>query len=257
MAGRRSYADVFAKAFTSVLNDGAALNFYDLTFKTNYNFSEKDRIYLSGYLGRDNFKFDAQQGFNWGNATGTLRWNHLFNDRLFSNFTGVFSRYDYELAFGEDVTDQFDWNSNITNYILKPEFTYYINSKNEISFGGEAIYYTFEPANAVGVSDSERIDISVEEKYNLETAIYLGNRQEISSRFSLEYGLRFSSFWSFGPGSAYQYKDTIAGVRRPVDSIVRFDRGETIARYTRLEPRFSFKAQISDKSSIQRQLQSH
>src|SRR5258706_11400636 len=134
IAARRSYIDVLARPFVKSLQNGAGLNFYDLTVKTNYNISQRDHVYLSGVFGRDNFLFDRNQGFNWGNATGTLRWNHIFNRRLFANLTGVYINSDSHLQFGKNSSDQFTWNSSISNYIFKPELTYFIDSKNELSF---------------------------------------------------------------------------------------------------------------------------
>jgi hypothetical protein len=250
IAVRRSYIDVLARPFVQLLKDGGALNFYDLTLKTNYNINRKNRLYLSGYFGRDNFKFDKTQGFNWGNATSTLRWNHLFNERLFSNLTLIYSSYDYALQFGRDDRNKFTWNSSISNFIFKPQFTYFINSNNELNFGGEATYYTFEPANAVGVTNGKDVDISLEKKYNLETALYAGNSQKISDKFSLEYGLRFSYFQYLGPGTAYYYGDTTAGVRKPVIGARKFNSGEKIAEYANLEPRLSFRLQTSPVSSV-------
>lgn len=250
VAARRSYIDVLARPFVEILQDGGALNFYDLNLKTNYTINKRDRIYLSGYFGRDNFKFDANQGFNWGNSTATFRWNHLFSDRLFSNITTIYSDYDYELAFGEDELDKFNWSSNIKNYLVKPELTYFINGENELSFGGEAIYYTFEPANAVGVSNGEAIDVSLDRKHTLEGALYVGNRQKIAKSLTFEYGLRFSHFQYFGPGTIYSYNDTVPGVRKSVSSGQLFDRGETITTYNNWEPRFSFNYQLNDKSAI-------
>ena len=189
VAARRSYADVLAKPFVKLLKNGGALNFYDLTLKTNYIINRKNRLYLSGYFGKDNFKFDKAQGFNWGNATSSLRWNHLFNERLFSNLTLIYSKYDYALQFGKDVSNQFSWNSSISNFILKPQFTYFINSRNELNFGGEATYYTFEPANIVGSTNDQVLDVSLEKKYNLETAFHIGNSQRLSDIFSIDYGI--------------------------------------------------------------------
>ncbi|MEP3388757.1 MAG: TonB-dependent receptor, partial [Reichenbachiella sp.] len=223
IAARRSYIDVFAKLFTDALDDGAALNFYDLTMKTNWNINEKNRVYLSGYFGRDNFKFDANQGFNWGNKTATLRWNHIFTDRIFANFTAFFSDYDYVLAFGEDEMDQFDWNSRIMNYDFKPEFTYFVNPNNEVSFGGELLFLKFEPANAVGVSNGESQDISLPSKNALESALYISNDQKIGQSIQLQYGLRYSHFSLLGSGVAYTYGDTIPGTRRPVIGAEEFD----------------------------------
>ncbi len=250
IAARRSYIDVLARPFVPLLKDGGALNFYDLTMKTNYNINRKNKLYLSGYFGRDNFRFDKTQGFNWGNSTATLRWNHLFNERLFSNITLVYSKYDYALQFGKDDRNQFSWNSSISNLILRPQFTYFINSKNELNFGADLTYYTFEPANAVGVTNGNAVDISLEKKYNLETALHIGNSQKISDGLSIEYGLRFSHFQYMGPGTAYTYNDTIPGIRKTVKSTKHYGSGENIATYNNFEPRFSFRLQSSGSSSV-------
>ena len=252
VAARRSYIDVLIRPFADQIGIGSdfGLNFYDLSAKTNYRINENNRVFLSGYLGRDIFKFDANQGFNWGNSTATARWNHLFSDQLFSNFTFVFSDYDYELRFGEDDLDSFSWNSSVSNFIFKPQFTYFLNSRNELSFGGEATYYRFEPANAVGVADGNVIDISLDEKFNLETALYAGNKQDIGSALSLEYGLRLSAFRYYGPGTVYRYGTAPAGQRLPVRGVETVDRGEPIATYANLEPRASFKVQLDEQSSV-------
>jgi len=250
IAGRRSYADVLAKPFTDVLDDGAALNFWDLTIKTNYKINPKNRLFLSGYLGRDNFKFDEQQGFSWGNQTVTARWNHLFTDRLFSNFTFFYSNYDYALAFGEDDLDKFTWDSEIRNLAFKPELSYFINPENKLTFGGEILRYDFEPANAIGVSNGESTDISTSPRQALEASIYIGNDQKIGSKIDLQYGIRYSNFRLLGEGSLYEFGEVPAGNRRPVIDITTFDRGETIQSYGKFEPRFSIKYQVDDASSI-------
>ena len=250
VAARRSYIDVLAKPFVPLLKEGGALNFYDLTMKANYNINRKNRIYLSGYFGRDVFMFDKNQGFSWGNTTSTVRWNHLFNERLFSNTTFVYSKYDYKLQFGDDDRNRFNWNSSISNFIFKPQFTYFINSDNELNFGADIIYYTFEPANAVGISNGSSVDVSLEEKYNLETALYIGNSQKISDALSIDYGLRFSYFQSFGPGTVYTFNDTVPGLRRYPVSEKIYKRNESIATYSNFEPRLSFKVQTSPTSSV-------
>jgi hypothetical protein len=249
VAGRRSYADILIRPFTDVLDDGAGLYFYDLTVKTNYNINDKNRIFLSGYFGRDVFKFDQRQGFDWGNQTATLRWNHLFSDRFFSNFTAFYSNYDYAFAFGENDLDKFEWDSRIITYNFKPGFTFFLNSNNEINFGAEALLYGFEPANAVGVSDGVRNDISLDQKRGLETAVYISNDQRVNDQLSLQYGLRYSGFNYLG-GTAFTYGDTIPGIRRPLIDQEEFDTWESIADYHNLEPRFSVKYQLNGSSSI-------
>lgn len=250
VAARRSYIDVLARPFVKVLKDGGALNFYDLTAKANYSFSERDRIYLSGYFGRDNFLFSKNQGFSWGNQTATVRWNHLFNRKLFSNITGVYSEYSYKLQFGDDDLNKFKWNSAITNYILKPSMTYFINANNELSFGGEAIYYYFVPAETYGVTNGVGRPLNVPKKYNLESSLYANNIQKLSPAVSVEYGIRFSQFNSFGPDTVYQYRDTVPGIRRPVKSFDVYKSGQSFAQYGNWQPRFSAKVQLNERSSI-------
>jgi hypothetical protein len=250
VAARRSYIDVLARPFVQVLKDGGALNFYDLTLKTNYNINPKNRMYLSGYFGRDNFLFSKNQGFSWGNATGTFRWNHLFNDRLFMNQTLVFSNYDYHLQFGNDDMNRFVWTSAISNYIFKPDFSYFINSNSELNFGGEAIYYTFNPATATGISNGTPVDVSLEKKYNLEASLYLSHSLKLNRALSVDYGLRYSNFTLYGPGTQYFYNDTVPGIRKTVIGAKEYRNGQIIQTYGNWQPRFSFKGQLNEQSSV-------
>ena len=253
LALRRSYADVLAKPFlknSNFLNDGWALNFYDLTAKINFNLDEKNRIFFSSYLGRDNFRFDERQGFNWGNRTGTIRWNHLFNDRLFSNFTTIYSNYDYQLAFGSDDRNKFEWDSKIETLNLKPEFTYFINTNNEFSIGGEFLIYRFEPANAQGVSDGKITDITLPKKYAFESSIYFGNEQKINN-ISFSYGLRTSTYTYLGPGTKYIFNlPTNPGDRKTIDSEEKMDKWKNIQSFSNLEPRISINYKLNDSNSL-------
>ncbi len=250
IAGRRSYIDILARPFTNAFDNGAGLYFYDLTTKANYNISDKDRIYLSGYFGRDVFNFDDRQGINWGSKTATFRWNHLFNDRIFSNLTFYLSDYDYELAFGENDRDKFEWTSNITTYDIKPELTYFINTKNELTFGGEALLYRFAPADALGFSDGEIVEFNLPHKRAAEYGLYVGNQQTVSEKLTLQYGARLSGFTYLGPGSFYTFNDTIPGLRRSAVDVQRADKWEPIESYWNLEPRFSAKYQLTPTSSV-------
>lgn len=250
VAGRRSYIDILAKPFTDVFDNGAGLYFYDLTAKANWNISDKDRVYVSGYWGRDVFNFDERQGINWGSKTGTFRWNHLYNERLFSNLTIYVSDYDYELKFGEDELDKFEWMSNITTYDLKPEFTYFLNTNNELTFGAEAIFYRFSPAEANFSSNGVNREFSLPKKRAFEYGLYVGNKQTVNEKIDVEYGLRFSGFNYIGPGEYYTFNDTIPGERRSPTAVFEADDWESIKGYNNLEPRVSVKYQLNRTSSI-------
>lgn len=251
VAGRRSYIDVLAQPFLGDDFDGSAFNFYDLTLKTNVKLNDKNQLFLSGYLGRDVFKFGEDGGFNWGNQTISFRWNHLFNEKLFYNLTAFYSNYDYELGFRDGPDNSFDWNSKIKTYSVKPEFNYFINPKNTLTFGGQAIIYDFEPGNAFGVSEGQLADVSLDNKYAAEVSIFVGNEQELSSKLSMQYGLRFSWFNYMGEGTAYEYNEAGSlGERRFVSNFTQFDQWESIQTYSNFEPRFSIKYELNDVSSI-------
>ncbi len=250
VAGRRSYGDVLARPFTDVLDDGAQLYFYDLTAKAHHEFSKKDQLYLSGYMGRDVFKFDARQGFSWGNMTSTLRWNHLFSDKLFSNITAIYSDYDYSLAFGDNELDKFEWESRIRTMSLKPHLTYFGSTGNIWDFGGELTYYRFNPANAYGVSNGITTDISLDRKFGLEGALYVSNELSIGPDFTIQYGLRGSGFLYMGAGRVYEFEESVPGERKRVTSVTEAGDFETIQDYYNLEPRVSAKYQLNKKSSL-------
>ena len=251
IAGRRSYADVVARPFTDVFDNGVALNFYDLTAKTNWNINEKNRVYLSGYLGKDNFGFGGGQGIDWGNRTLTLRWNHVFNSKLFMNITLLTSNYDYALTFGTDNDNRFDWESRVRTYDFVPEFAYFLNANNEITFGANVSFVDFEPAKATGVSNGDPFDFSQDEKHALASAIHLDNNQKINSRLELRYGLRFSMFQLLGPGTKYIYgSPEELGTRKELLDEVEVGKNEIMANYNIIEPRLAVKYQFNEKNSF-------
>ena len=251
LAGRRSYIDILSRPFLPEEQRDSRLYFYDLTFKTNYKISSKDRLYLSAYLGRDNFVFGSQAGFNWGNSTVSFRWNHLFSERLFSNITLYYSDYDYQIQFGDDSLNRFDWDASIVNYSVKPEMTFFLNPQNTIKFGGQAIIYKFEPSNAVGVSEGQVNDISLPFKYAIESGLFIENEQDISKKLSLNYGLRWSHFNYTGEGKAYFFSDAEEpGERKTFEGTQDFDQWESIQTYNNFEPRFAMKYQLNPVSSV-------
>ena len=252
LAGRRSYIDVLAAPFLNDNLAGTRLNFYDLTLKTNYRFSDRDQIFLSGYLGRDVFSPGDQAGFSWGNATGTLRWNHLFSDKLFANLTVYYSDYDYAIDFGDDPDeDAFNWNASIVNTSIKPEFSYFVNPQNVIRFGGQAIYYRFEPANAIAVSGGDEIDISLSRQWALESSLFLENELTLWDRLKVNYGLRLSHFAYLGGRNIYEYGQAPReGLPRPLTGVVATERSEVIDDWLYLEPRAALQYTLNPSSSL-------
>lgn len=254
IAGRRSYIDALVKPFVKETNPikNSEFYFYDLTAKINYRINDKNTVFASGYFGRDVFGAASAFRFNWGNATGTLRWNHIFNNKLFMNVSALYSNYKYFLGFKlPQLNQKFDWTSNVINYSVKPDFTYFLNSKNTIRFGAQALLYDFMPYDAIGqFSGGASVKFKAEKRYGVEYSAYIGNEHKILPRLTFDYGLRVSLYNYLGKGTAYYYRDTIANEPLPFDSTHKFNNGEVIKHYINPEPRFSVNYVINSYSSI-------
>jgi hypothetical protein len=248
IAARRSYADLFLSLSNDPTINQNTLYFYDLNAKLNYILGDKDRLYLSGYFGRDVFELDDLFGFDWGNATASLRWNHLFSDKLFSNFTLVFSDYTYSLGTPEDDEFNFRLKSTIQDYHFKNQYNYYLSSKNEIEFGVEGIYYRLKPGQITG-----SIQLQLQEEYALEPSVYFSQELELGTRWTVQYGLRYSSFYNLGAQKVRNYANPdLPQLEELIDS-EEYSSGQVIEAYNGLEglePRFSVNYRISDEQSI-------
>ncbi|ATL49437.1 hypothetical protein COR50_20910 [Chitinophaga caeni] len=254
VAARRSYIDVLMKPFLKGDLKDTKLYFYDLTAKANFKLNKNNSLFVSGYFGRDVFGFGKQAKFDWGNTTTTVRWNHIFNDRLFLNMTTYYSQYDYSLSFStkpeEDTQQGYDWTSNIINYGVKPAFTYYINSNNTLHFGLQSVYYTFKPGKGVGSEDDRKNVIELQHQHALESGLYLDHEFKIGNKFGIQYGARVSGFQYMGKGTAYYYADTTAGIRKRLVGSKEYGSGEVIKDYYYFEPRLSTKLSVSPTSTV-------
>ncbi|GLR19659.1 TonB-dependent receptor [Portibacter lacus] len=236
VSGRRTYADVVARTFTDDF-DGVSLYFYDLNAKANYKIGSKDRIYLSGYLGRDAFGVD-DLGFDWGNTTFTGRWNHTFNNKLFSNTSLVYSDYNY--GFGLNVGDiDVDLSSGIYDYLLKQDYNYFLNPNNTMKFGWQSNFHEFRP-NEFSF-DNEVETALPSSRLALENALYWSNEQKLSDRFTANYGLRLSSFSNIGNLSESEIEE---------GGNAEYENGEFYNTFLGVEPRVSATYLLDAKSSI-------
>jgi len=249
LAGRRTYFDLFFPLSSDAQIKESIAYFYDLTAKVNYKIDKRNTVFASGYFGRDKFGFGSAFGFEWGNSTTSLRWNHVYGAKLFSNVTAFYSNYDYGINI-ETGDDGFKWNSKIENLSIKPEFTYYINDKNTLTFGGQILYYDFLPGKTTILSGGETNVNLLPKKYAYENSVFVTNDHEISKRLSFTYGLRYSNFINQGAGTKLILGDTTPGIKRPVLELQKVETGKTLAQYGNFEPRFSAKYELNDKTSI-------
>jgi hypothetical protein len=238
ISGRRTYADLFLKA-TEDFKD-SKLFFYDLNAKANYTINKKNRIYASGYFGKDKLSLGTNFGIDWGNTTGTLRWNRIINSKLFSNTSLIYSNYDFNIKLKAGETD-FKINTNIKDVNLKQDFSYFSNPKNSLRFGFNAIQHTITPSTTSGTINTST---AKEGREALENALYISNSTKPSDKLSIDYGVRLSAYSLLG-GTTYNiYKNNVK-----IDSVVAKD-GAISKTYYNLEPRLTANYRINEVSSI-------
>lgn len=253
VAGRRSYADLLLKAS----GNENSVTFYDLNLKTNYTINDNNKLFLSGYFGRDAFKFGKNFNASYGNSTGNLRWNHIFNDKLFSNVSAVVSKYDYELGF---TSEQFDWVSSISNYNLKYDFKYYLSDAFKLDFGASAIYYDFDPGQVSPTSETSSVNpLKLDRKKALESGLYLNAEHKLTNKLNAQYGLRYSAFTRLGGQAMVDYANNQPVVYNAELGIyergteigeTNFEKGEAIKRFGNFEPRVSLAYELNEVSSL-------
>ncbi len=245
LSGRRTYFDLFLPLSSDKKIRDNTLYFYDFNAKIAHTINENNRIYLSGYFGRDVFINNFSK-LNSGNQTFTLRWNHLFSKKIFSNFMFVYSKYDYYLGTPDGEAYSFDWRSKMRDYGFKSDFTLYANPNNTVKFGISSIYHIFEPGSAKGTgSQSFFNEFTVPSSYALENGIYIGNDQKVNDKLTLKYGLRLSMFNNVGPATIYNYNKNFEST----DSTT-YKSGDFYKTYAGLEPRLGISYTINDKSSV-------
>ena len=243
ISGRRTYADLFLK-LTDKYKDNK-LYFYDLNAKLNYRVTNKDRIFLSGYFGRDKLGLGDVFGINWGNITSTLRWNHIINAKWFSNTSFIYSKYDYKIEIsGGDV--DFSITSNIQDFNLKQEFQWFPNTRNKIKMGVNVIKHGITPGQ-IDANESSGINAKTLRPSNsIETAVYITNEFTIAKNFSVVYGLRGSMLNALATGDemfTYNPDGSVATTET-------FTKNKLLKSYFYVEPRLSFSWNYAKDQSI-------
>ncbi|EPR70668.1 TonB-dependent receptor [Winogradskyella psychrotolerans RS-3] len=253
IGGRSSYAHLFLPLFDL---DNVAY-FYDLNAKLSYNINDNNNVYLSGYFGRDVFKFSDNFENSFGNSVLNFRWNHLYSDKIFSNLSLIYSDYYYGLQIG---FVGFDWVSGIRNFNLKYDFKHYISNNFKLEYGLNSMYYKFNPGDIKPIDDESGINpFKLIDKYAFENAIYIDAEHKLSDKFSVSYGARLSMFHRLGQDELNIYENNsplnfnpALGIYEKANPIGTdtFSKSDVIQSFANLEPRLAIAYQLNDNSSV-------
>ncbi|WP_133575239.1 TonB-dependent receptor [Pedobacter metabolipauper] len=244
ISARRTYLDAFLKLSSDSSINSNTLFFYDVNAKANYQIDDKNTLFLSGYFGRDKLGISDSFGFNWGNATVTMRWNHLYSNRLFSNTSLIYSNYNYVIQNLMEENN-FEVNSAIKDFNIKQDFEYSISNSHNLKFGINAIHHTIDPGNLTSTAASSVNETDYENRNGLELAAYISDEWTVNEKMNVVYGLRLSSFSLLGPGNFKTYDadgNTI--------NTTPYGSGRFVKNYFNPEPRISVSYQLTGSSSI-------
>jgi len=244
VSARRTYIDLFTKVSKNSVVKASSLYFYDINAKGNYHFDDRNALFISGYFGHDDIGLKNTFGTNWGNATGTIRFNHIFSNKLFSNTSLIYSNYHYDVE-SFLTNDHFQAASKITDINFKEDLQYSTSDTHTLKFGMNILHHTIAPGDITSSSTSSINNNSVEQRYGFENALYLSDDWKASSKLTLLYGLRLSGVALLGPGTFNTYD--AAG---NVTSGAVYSSNQLVKNYVNLEPRFSASYQLNDENSI-------
>lgn len=243
ISGRRTYADLFLKLSNDETVKKSKLYFYDLNAKINYRFNDKNTLYLSGYFGKDDLGYGDLFSFDWGNATATARWNHVFNEKLFSNTTLIYSDFTYNVNVSNDDSD-FKIASKIENVNLKQDFSYYRNNLNTFRFGVNVLRQKISPASLNATNNSSVNTLEIEKRNGIELAAYGSHEWKPLDWLSVIYGIRLTDFMVQGPGTFYTFDED----GQAIDSQT-YGRS-VIKHHFNIEPRLSMSFILNAQNSI-------
>ena len=245
ISGRRTYADLFLYLSSDTNLRGNKLYFYDLNSKVNYRIDNNNRLYFSGYFGRDILSLGDEFLLGWGNATTTIRWNHIFNSKIFSNVSLIYSNFDYIMGIESGVTD-FEWASDIQAFNIKSDFTWFLSPESTIKFGLHSAYHNFNPGLVEGRGELSAFGkVEMPGSNALETAVYALNEHIITENLLVEYGLRFSLFQNIGEATVYMFDEDYN-----VNDTIIYNSGDFYNTYLEPEPRLGIRYMINDDQSI-------
>lgn len=242
ITGRRTYADMFLRMNNEYKDN--QLFFYDVNAKLNYELGKKDKLYVSGYFGKDVLNYNKQFGLLWGNGTGTFRWNHIFNRRLFLNTSFIFSNYDYEFKV-KNGTNDIRIFSQIRDWNIKQDYQYSISNKNNLRFGWSTIYHIIRPGEITGNATSSINDKIQDKRYSYENALYASNIFKPNKRLTITVGARLSGFVVMGGGKFFNIDD-----KGNIKDTINYAKQAIVKTYCNLEPRVSVGYMLNSNASI-------
>jgi hypothetical protein len=250
LGARTSYSDWLLSALPQEYKNSSA-SFYDINLGVSHQIDDKNNIYLTGYISHDQFRLNSDTAYSYGNKNANIKWKHNFNDKLFSVVLFGYDRYQYEVSSDANPVDGYKLNYNINQSNFKTDFTYYVTRKNTIDFGVSSIYYKLHSGNEEPYNDKSLITPDVvPAEQALESAVYFGDKYDITPNFTLDLGVRYSLYNYLGPQTVDNYAPNLPKQSSNVLDSTTYGKNKVINTYSRPEIRASARYNLNDNLSL-------
>lgn len=250
LAGRTTYSNWLFSLFDNQSLKRSRASFYDLNGRVTWEVNKSNRVDLSGYYSNDSFRFNSDTTYGYENSIASLRWRHFFHSRFFSTITVNNSSYRYDVAGHDPAPEAFELAHKLNSTGLRADFNLF-QGRHEINMGLETTGYIVHPGSKVAAGDSSLvIPEFIQNERALETALYLDDKFSLTENISLNAGIRFSSFLSFGPRSVYVYNPEFSRTHSTIIDTIFHKSNSPYKAYAGPELRMSLNFRIDNKSSL-------
>ncbi len=251
IGGRSSYSDWLLQRVPDASLRKSSASFYDVSTQLNYDFNEHNSLSATGYYSRDRFRLASDTTYRYASIAASAKWKHTFSSKFYGVLTGTYSQYDYGLASARNPTTASDFAYRLAQKGVNADFTYYHSTRHTLDFGGSSLLYDIAPGRLTPAGDASLIVANtLQAEKGLESAIYLADRFEVSPRFSIYAGLRYSLFNALGPRLVNQYLPGASKTENTITGTTSYGSGQVLATYHGPEGRLSAKYILTDNSSV-------
>lgn len=251
VGGRSTYSNWLLKQLRDKELQRSKASFYDFTGGITHRIDESDNLYLSMYFSKDLFKLGNDTSYSYSDRNASLKWKHIFSNRLVGILTGAVSNYQYTMSSEKNPLNAFDMGFAIRQFNAKADLNYFHNEKHSFDAGIHLVRYDLSPGTLTPAGTRSLIQKDIlENEQGLESAIYFSDNIELSRALSLYAGIRYSFYQFLGPKSINSYLPGDAREPSNITDTIQYRRGETIASYHGPEPRLSLRYSLNENLSV-------
>jgi hypothetical protein len=251
IGGRSTYSNWLLHQLDSKRLQQSTAAFHDITATITHHIDENNNLYITGYSSADQFKLNNDTTYSYSDKNASVKWKHIFNNKLFSVVTSTISNYQFQMRSDRNVVNAFEMNFNIQQWTGKAEFSYYLNSQHTIDGGISSTRYNLSPGHMNGYGEKSIVtEDDIAHEHGQESALYVSDNFEVNKNLTVYGGLRYSLYQYIGSKTLNTYDPSLPREPTSITGSRQYRAGEIISNYHGLEPRLSVRYGLPDGAAI-------